>query len=64
MERTFSECKAGLLSQTVVDDYAGLLDDLKAGPIKAALDCDGNSVYDAGLDTESPTSNQACGTVR
>jgi hypothetical protein len=37
VERTYSEFKAGLLSQTLVSDYANLPDDLKAGAIAAAF---------------------------
>ncbi len=38
VERTYSEYKSGLLSQTLVSGYAGLPADLKAGAIKAAFD--------------------------
>jgi hypothetical protein len=38
VERTFSEYKAGLLSQTRVSSYASLPADLQAGAIKAAFD--------------------------
>lgn len=38
VERTFSEHKAGALSQTLVKNYAGLPSDLKAGAIQAAFD--------------------------
>lgn len=38
VERTFSEFRSGLLSQTLVSSYAGLPSDLKAGAIKAAFD--------------------------
>jgi hypothetical protein len=38
VERTFSEYKAGLLSQTLVSSYASLPADLRAGAIKAAYE--------------------------
>ena len=38
VERTFSEFKSGLLSQTPVSSYASLPTNLKAGAIKAAYD--------------------------
>ncbi|MBW1859251.1 MAG: hypothetical protein JRI70_04030 [Deltaproteobacteria bacterium] len=38
VERTFSEFKSGLVSQTLVDDYAGLPADLKGGALKAIYD--------------------------
>lgn len=38
VERTYSEYKSGLLSQTLVSNYAALPSDLKAGAIKAAFD--------------------------
>lgn len=38
VERTFSEFRSGLLSQTLVSSYASLPADLKAGAIKAAYD--------------------------
>ena len=38
VERTFSEHKSSLLSQTLVSEYASLPDDLKAGAIKAAYE--------------------------
>jgi hypothetical protein len=38
VERTFSEYKSGLLSQTLVSSYASLPADLKAGAIKNAYD--------------------------
>lgn len=38
VERTFSEYKTGLLSQTLVSSYAALPADLKAGAIKNAYD--------------------------
>jgi len=38
VERTFSEFRSGLLSQTLVSSYADLPADLKAGAIKAAFD--------------------------
>jgi hypothetical protein len=38
VERTFSEFKSGLLSQTLVSSYGGLPADLKAGAIKAAYE--------------------------
>ncbi|HNQ88995.1 MAG TPA: hypothetical protein PKM73_10310 [Verrucomicrobiota bacterium] len=38
VERTYSEYRAGALSQTLVSGYAGLPADLKAGAIKAAFD--------------------------
>ena len=38
VERTFSEHKSGLLSKTLVENYASLPADLQAGAIKAAYD--------------------------
>lgn len=38
VERTFSEYKAGLLSQTLVSDYSTLPDDLKGGAIQDAYE--------------------------
>ncbi len=38
IERTFSEYKAGLLSQTLVSDYGSLPTDLQGGAIQAARD--------------------------
>ena len=38
VERTFSEFKSGLLSKTLVSDYASLPSELKAGALKAAFD--------------------------
>jgi hypothetical protein len=38
VERTFSEYKSGLLSKTLVKNYASLPADLQAGAIKAAFD--------------------------
>lgn len=38
VERTYSEYKAGLLSQTLVSDYNNLPDDLKGGSIQKAYD--------------------------
>jgi hypothetical protein len=46
VERTFSEYKAGLLSQTRVSDYANLPADLKAGAIKAAYESTGGDYED------------------
>ena len=38
VERTYSEFYSGMLSRTLVSDYAGLPADLKAGAVKAAFD--------------------------
>jgi len=38
VERTYSEYMAGLLSSTLVSDYAGLPDDLQAGALQAAYE--------------------------
>ncbi len=38
VERTFSEYKSGLLSKTLVKNYAALPPDLQAGAVKAAFD--------------------------
>lgn len=38
VERTFSEYKSGLLSKTLVSNYASLPADLKAGAVKAAFE--------------------------
>ncbi|MBW1743885.1 MAG: hypothetical protein JRJ47_10740, partial [Deltaproteobacteria bacterium] len=38
VERTFSEFKSGLVSQTLVDDFAGLPADLQGGALKAIYD--------------------------
>ena len=46
VERTFSEYKAGLLSQTLVSNYANLPADLKAGAVKAAFDSAGGNYTD------------------
>ncbi len=46
VERTFSEYKAGLLSQTLVSSYANLPADLKAGAVKAAFDSAGGNYAD------------------
>jgi len=46
VERTFSEYKAGALSQTLVSDYSGLPTDLQAGAIKAAFDSAGGTYSD------------------
>jgi len=46
VERTFSEFKAGLLSQTRVSAYPGLPNDLKAGAIKAAFESAGGDYAD------------------
>jgi hypothetical protein len=46
VERTFSEFKAGLLSQTLVSDYATLPADLQAGAIEAAFDAAGGNYAD------------------
>lgn len=46
VERTFSEHKAGLLSQTLVSSYAKLPSDLKAGAIKAAYESSGGNYAD------------------
>ncbi|MGD8793983.1 MAG: hypothetical protein PVF47_15635 [Anaerolineae bacterium] len=46
VERTFSEFRSGLLSQTLVSSYAGLPDDLKAGAIQAAFQSAGGNYTD------------------
>jgi len=46
VERTHSEHKSGLLSQTRVADYVNLPQDLKAGAIKAAYDSAGGDYKD------------------
>ena len=46
VERTFSEYKSGLLSQTLVANYASLPADLKAGAVKAAFDSAGGNYKD------------------
>ena len=46
VERTFSEYKAGALSETLVSSYAGLPADLKTGAIKAAFDSSGGNYKD------------------
>jgi len=46
VERTHSEFKSGLLSQTLVSNYAGLPGELKAGAIKAAFDSAGGNYKD------------------
>jgi hypothetical protein len=38
VERTFSEFKSGLISQTLVDDFVGLPADLKGGALQAIYD--------------------------
>jgi hypothetical protein len=52
VERTFSEYKAGLISQTRVSDYPNLPDDLKGGALKvmyqAATTGGGNGDYEDG----------------
>jgi hypothetical protein len=46
VERTYSEFRAGLLSRTLVSDYAGLPADLKAGAVQAAFDAAGGNYKD------------------
>jgi hypothetical protein len=46
VERTFSEFKSGLLSQTLVSTYADLPLDLQAGAIQAAYDAAGGNYAD------------------
>jgi hypothetical protein len=46
VERTYSEFKSGLLSQTLVSSYATLPVDLRAGAIKAAYDSAGGNYQD------------------
>lgn len=46
VERTYSEFKAGLLSRTLVSDYASLPPDLKGGAIKAAFESSGGNYKD------------------
>lgn len=46
VERTYSEFRSGLLSQTLVSDYGSLPADLKAGAVKAAYDAAGGDYRD------------------
>jgi hypothetical protein len=46
VERTYSEFKSGLLSQTLVSNYGSLPSDLRAGAIKAAFDSAGGNYKD------------------
>ncbi|MEJ2209598.1 MAG: multiheme c-type cytochrome [Anaerolineae bacterium] len=46
VERTFSEFRSGLLSQTLVSDYGGLPADLQAGAIQAAYQAAGGDYED------------------
>jgi hypothetical protein len=46
VERTYSEFKSSLLSQTLVSSYAGLPGDLKAGAIEAAFESSGGNYKD------------------
>jgi hypothetical protein len=46
VERTYSEYSSGLLSKTLVSNYASLPADLKAGAIKAASDSAGGNYKD------------------
>ena len=46
VERTYSEYSSGLLSKTLVLNYANLPADLKAGAIKAAFDSAGGNYKD------------------
>ena len=56
VERTFSEYKAGLVSQTLVDDYPNLPADLQGGALKA--------IYDAATDFGTKSGNYADGDPR
>lgn len=56
VERTFSEYKAGLISQTPVDQYTSLPADLQDGVLKA--------IYDAASDFGTRSANYADGTTR
>ena len=56
VERTFSEYKAGLVSQTLVDDYPDLPADLQGGALKA--------IYDAATDFGTKSGNYADGDPR
>ena len=56
VERTFSEYKAGLVSQTLVDDFPSLPADLQAGALKA--------IYDASTDFGTKSANYADGDPR
>jgi hypothetical protein len=49
IERTFSEYKSGLLSETLVDDYPNLPEDLQGGALEAA--------YQTNYDSERGTAN-------
>lgn len=60
VERTYSEFKSGLLSRTLVSNYASLPADLKAGAVMMAY----NAALGAGTDTESAPSNKATATAR
>jgi hypothetical protein len=57
VERTYSEYRSGLLSQTLVSDYEGLPDDLQAGAIEAAFDSAGGNYVDG---TDRYFSCQTC----
>ncbi len=46
VERTYSEFRSGLLSQTLVSDYASLPADIRAGAIQAASDAAGGNYKD------------------
>jgi hypothetical protein len=46
VERTYSEYSSGLLSKTLVSNYASLPSDLKAGAIEAAFDSAGGNYAD------------------
>jgi hypothetical protein len=56
VERTFSEYKAGLISQTLVDDYPNLPADLQGGALK--------EIYDAASDFGTKSANYADGDPR
>ena len=56
VERTFSEYKAGLVSQTLVDDYPDLPADLQGGALKA--------IYEAATDFGTKSGNYADGDPR
>jgi len=56
VERTFSEYKAGLVSQTLVDDYPNLPTDLQGGALKA--------IYEAATDFGTKSGNYADGDPR
>jgi hypothetical protein len=56
VERTFSEYKSGLISQTPVDQFVNLPEDLKGGALQA--------IYDAATDFGTKSANYEDGDVR